>query len=65
MVQDGSYCIDILTQISAVRSALDQVAANLATDHVRHCILEEKSGKEMTQEELLEELRTTLSRLMR
>ncbi len=39
MVEDDRYCIDVLTQISAVQSALDAVALGLLDDHVRHCVL--------------------------
>ena len=38
MVDDGRYCIDILTQVAAVRSALDGVALSLLDAHVRHCV---------------------------
>jgi CsoR family transcriptional regulator, copper-sensing transcriptional repressor len=38
MVEDDRYCIDILTQISAIRAALDKVALGLLDDHVRHCV---------------------------
>lgn len=38
MVGDDKYCIDILTQISAVQSALDKVALELIRDHARHCL---------------------------
>ena len=40
MVQDERYCIDILTQISAVRAALDSVALKVLEDHVQHCVRE-------------------------
>ena len=39
MVQDDRYCIDILTQISAVRAALDKVALGLLDEHARHCVM--------------------------
>lgn len=71
MVGEDSYCMDILTQISAIRSAVDQIGAELATSHVESCILghgtesEHEHCKSMTQGELLDELRTTLSRLMK
>jgi len=70
MVQEDRYCIDILTQLAAVRSALDQLGAELAANHVKTCILghgvtgHPESGA-MSEEELVEELRTTLSRMMR
>ena len=38
MVEDERYCIDILTQISAVSTALEAVAFNLLDDHVNHCV---------------------------
>jgi DNA-binding FrmR family transcriptional regulator len=37
MVEDDRYCIDVLTQINAVRAALDKIALGLLDDHVRHC----------------------------
>lgn len=39
MVEEDRYCMDILTQISAVRAALDKVALGLLDDHARHCLL--------------------------
>jgi DNA-binding FrmR family transcriptional regulator len=53
MVEDDRYCIDVLTQISAVQAALDKVALGLLDDHVRHCIIEGHgpgSSGEMTEE---------------
>src|SRR3954451_22883149 len=38
MVDDERYCIDILTQISAISSALDAVAVKVLHDHVEHCV---------------------------
>ncbi len=71
MVEQGEYCCDVLTQLSATRSALDQVGAELATSHVQTCIvghgaeMEHDKAKAMSSEELMEELRVTLSRLVR
>jgi len=54
MIENDTYCIDILTQISAVRSALDKVALELVTDHTRHCMneidpaLKDKKATELT-----------------
>src|SRR4051812_21548165 len=39
MVDEGRYCIDVLTQISAVQAALDKVALGLLDDHTRHCVM--------------------------
>ena len=38
MVDDDRYCIDILTQISAVNTALESLALSILDDHVRHCV---------------------------
>jgi DNA-binding FrmR family transcriptional regulator len=39
MVEEETYCIDILTQISAVQAALDGVSLKLLDDHARHCVV--------------------------
>jgi DNA-binding FrmR family transcriptional regulator len=38
MVEDDRYCIDILTQISAVNTALESLAFKILDEHVRHCV---------------------------
>jgi DNA-binding FrmR family transcriptional regulator len=38
MVEDGRYCIDIVTQIGAVRAALRKVEEEVLRDHVGHCV---------------------------
>ncbi|MBS0359851.1 MAG: metal-sensitive transcriptional regulator [Proteobacteria bacterium] len=38
MVEDGRYCIDILTQVQAARAALSRVESELLKDHLSHCI---------------------------
>ncbi len=38
MVEEDRYCIDVLTQISAVSKALDALALEILDDHVRHCV---------------------------
>ena len=40
MVDDEKYCIDILTQVSAMTIALQSVALGLLTDHLRHCVVD-------------------------
>lgn len=44
MVDQDSYCIDILTQISAVRGALDKVALELLSEHTKHCLINPEIG---------------------
>jgi DNA-binding FrmR family transcriptional regulator len=38
MVEDDRYCVDILTQVGAVRTALESLAFELLDDHVTHCV---------------------------
>ncbi len=40
MVEEDKYCIDILNQISAMKSALENVALGLMDDHLKHCVLD-------------------------
>jgi DNA-binding FrmR family transcriptional regulator len=44
MVDEDRYCIDVLTQISAIQAALDKVALGLLDGHARHCLLGEGSA---------------------
>ena len=62
MVDEDRYCIDVVTQISAVQAALDQVALRLLEDHTRHCVLESEAGK---RDERTEELIDVVGRLVR
>jgi CsoR family transcriptional regulator, copper-sensing transcriptional repressor len=62
MVEDDRYCIDVLTQISAVQAALDKVALGLLDEHARHCVM----GAEGTlQADRTDELMGAVGRLMR
>src|SRR3954452_23982924 len=62
MVDDDRYCIDVITQISAVQAALDKVALGLLDDHARHCVMGAE-GEE--QADHTEELMAAVGRLMR
>jgi DNA-binding FrmR family transcriptional regulator len=63
MVDDDRYCIDVLTQISAVQAALDKVALGLLDDHARHCVVGGAAGG--TAEERTEEMMAAVGRLLR
>jgi CsoR family transcriptional regulator, copper-sensing transcriptional repressor len=63
MVEEDRYCIDVVTQISAIQAALDKVALGLLADHADHCIVHGHSGK--TPEENSQELMAAVARLMR
>ena len=63
MVEEDRYCIDILTQISAIQAALDKVALGLLDGHVRHCVHE--GIEEGKTEEMMTELMASVGRLLR
>ncbi|WP_018654947.1 metal-sensitive transcriptional regulator [Actinomadura flavalba] len=63
MVEDDRYCIDILTQISAIQAALDKVALGLLDGHVRHCVAE--GAEEGKADAMSTELMAAVGRLMR
>ena len=62
MVDDDRYCIDVLTQISAVQAALDKVALGLLDGHARHCVI---GGEDDLQQDRTDELMAAVGRLMR
>ena len=62
MVDDDRYCIDVLTQISAVQAALDKVALGLLDEHAQHCVV---GASEDNRAERTQELMASVARLMR
>jgi DNA-binding FrmR family transcriptional regulator len=62
MIDEDRYCIDVLTQISAVQAALDKVALGLLDDHAHHCVLGAKANERGAK---TEELMAAVGRLMR
>ena len=63
MVEDDRYCIDIVTQISAVRAALRRVEEEILRDHVAHCVEHAiTSGDKADQRKKIEELMQVVSR---
>ena len=62
MVDEERYCIDILTQISAIQAALDKVALSLLDDHARHCVI---GANEANRDEMTEEMMGAVGRLIR
>jgi DNA-binding FrmR family transcriptional regulator len=66
MINDGRYCIDILTQIAAVTTALESVAGILLDDHVNHCVRHAlASGDEAVASEKTAELLEAVHRFTR
>jgi len=62
MVEEDRYCIDVLTQISAIQAALDKVALGLLDGHAAHCVLEADAAE---RPEKTAELMGAVGRLLR
>jgi CsoR family transcriptional regulator, copper-sensing transcriptional repressor len=63
MLEEGRYCIDIITQIGAVRAALKRVEHELLRDHVDYCLREAiEGGTPKDQEQKIEELMSVIAR---
>jgi len=66
MVEDDRYCIDVLTQISAVTTALESLALRILDDHVEHCVADAlASGDEAAAQEKSRELLAAVQRFAR
>lgn len=65
MVDEDVYCIDILTQISALNSALENVALGLLDDHLRHCVLDAAREGGDEAEKKLKEASDAVRRLVK
>lgn len=62
MVEQDRYCIDVVTQVTAIQAALDKVALELLTDHASHCVT---GAEPAEQAERTEELMAAVRRLLR
>lgn len=66
MIEEGRYCIDVVTQIAAVQAALRRVEEDVLENHVAHCVEHAiKSGDAEQQREKIKELMDVLRRSMR
>ena len=54
MIEADTYCIDVLTQISAVSRALESVALTMLDDHLRHCVSEAMANNENAEQKIAE-----------
>ena len=62
MVENDAYCVDILTQVSAIQAALNAFNRELLANHIRTCVMDDiKNGKDETVDELVQ----TLQKLMK
>jgi DNA-binding FrmR family transcriptional regulator len=65
MVEDEKYCIDILTQVSAVTKALQAVALGLMDEHMAHCVMDAAKAGGPDAEAKLREASDAIARLVR
>ncbi len=71
MIEDDRYCVDILTQVAALRAALDQLGVALLSTHLETCVFgqdpahDHEHCKSMSPEERLAEIKVTLNRFLK
>ena len=63
MVQDDRYCIDVLTQVAAVKAALESVSLSLLEDHMEHCVADAIQAGDGAEK--VKELSAAVQRLVR
>ena len=66
MIDEDTYCIDVLTQVSAVTKALQSVAVGLLDEHIRHCVTDAARGEDAEHAgEMVSEATRAIERLVR
>ena len=65
MVDEEAYCVDVLTQIASVVSALEKVGTILLKDHVEHCVRESIEKGSLEADEKIDELTAAVERFLR
>jgi CsoR family transcriptional regulator, copper-sensing transcriptional repressor len=66
MIDEDTYCIDVLTQVSAVNSALQSVAVGLLDEHVRHCVRDAARGEDSEHaDDMVTEASRAIERLIK
>jgi DNA-binding FrmR family transcriptional regulator len=65
MVEEDTYCIDVLTQVSAVTSALHAVSLGLLEDHIGHCVVDAARESQEAGDEKVQEAALAIARLVR
>ena len=63
MIEEERYCVDILTQISAIRSAINKVGSIILENHMKGCV--SQSIKEGDSEEMINELMKTIDKFVK
>ena len=65
MIEEDKYCIDILTQVSAAKSALESVALGLLEEHLAHCVSEAMAEGGENADAKVREASAAIARLVR
>jgi len=69
MVEEERYCVDILTQVSALRAALDQFGVLMLSAHLENCVYglegDAEHCRDMSPQERLSEIKVTLNRFLK
>ena len=66
MIDEDTYCIDVLTQVSAVTKALQSVAVGLVDEHLRHCVTDATRGDDPDHADaMISEATRAIERLVR
>ncbi|SFN54069.1 DNA-binding transcriptional regulator, FrmR family [Pseudonocardia ammonioxydans] len=65
MIESDKYCIDILTQVSAVNKALEAVALGLLDEHLKHCVADAAAEGGAVADQKIEEASAAIARLVR
>lgn len=65
MVEEEAYCIDILTQVSAMTKALESVGLGLLHDHMNHCVVEAARESDAAAEAKVDEAMKAITRLVK
>ena len=65
LIDEDTYCIDILTQVSAVTKALQSVAVGLLDEHVRHCVRDAAGESSERADAMIDEATRAIERLVR
>jgi DNA-binding FrmR family transcriptional regulator len=65
MIEEDTYCIDVLTQIAAATKALQSVSVGLLDEHVRHCVRNAAADDPAKADEMVEEAIRAIERLVK
>src|SRR6266511_5830725 len=64
LIEDDTYCIDILTQIASVNAALEKVALGLVDQHLRHCVMDAMDAEPDVGQQRLTDATLAVQRLL-